>query len=70
MPIYRLKCRKCDREIEHRFTDRFMKCSKEEVEEAANFPCYGCGGTKWEKIPTVPGAFIGLPTEKFHKRGE
>ena len=66
MPTYRLKCKGCSKEREQRFTDRFIKLSKEEVEEACNFPCNWCGGKEWEKMPTAALFTVEGGTPRFH----
>ena len=32
--------------------------------------CPKCRSRSWTKVPPAPAGFRGLPTEKFHKRGE
>lgn len=45
MPIFLLKCSKCDYETEiYLHNERAIK----------SFKCSGCGAKEWEKLPTVP----------------
>jgi len=67
VPRYLLKCRNCGRRVEKDFS---VAADKRETALMANrqYECE-CGARDWEKLPTSPAGFKGLPTERFYNRG-